>query len=1096
MSGKSLKIGIAAIAILLMTVAAVGAVSAAQTFTANVSIVGYGNNTVLFSANNGTYKITSVNISVTNATIVYANASVGTVDKTVLNKGWINVSLSSNKTDITATLKVTTSNPVTVKAYYYNSSANPKLVYEKTLTLKSVVQVQAISASNLDFKAYDAVNGTEYYEVKLSTTPLSYITTETPNVIEYNYGSTFTLDVTNYESSVSGVTVQLKNLYTGAVTTVGTILKDQLYKSFTVSGLAPGKYAILVVGGKGLKTWNLSADPALVANAPPQVILVYNKFPTISITLNNPRTPIALGDAAYFTVKITGVTPKPGQATVPAQFELEGPFGNPIFFAADYGGNKGTVHYIKIDTENLQVWVDGNTVAGPINGAGKSGDWKLTVTCESSKKSVTFKVEDVSVSANVPSSIVKGQSLTIQGTTNLAETGSVYDLGATNEILVSIYAPGANNPLPQYDNLVAYVKSDGTWKLTTSFKPELNWQTGSYKVEVTAIATATQTDTETYYITVNNPTLTLNLAKEYYRGESLYIQGTSNLGAGARIQITVYGGELANGGYLLVPSVDQPNTLPTGAQAANGNEILTVYTSADGSWQTSKLYINPEAPRTTYTVVAKLLDENGNPVDGVSATGTINVVKPTLTAKLSMTNVVRGAKVTLSGTSPIDTIFLLTSDKNVFDNVGEIQTTDQGTRNDPAPHTPMVIKTISGSDTFKVTLTVEDNARYDTYTLYVIASPDGQTYDLAKDPYVQLTVTVIPAGIIYAPDTFTITQGSAKKLFIEVNAKPNDVIYVGYSLKGHGVDITTNWDQNFLKFDSNNGFTKWNETANGTYWMFVTIYPYYDIDNKELVSSYNNPTVDKLLPVGLYELTLHVYTQDPDHPGTYVESQTKTITMDVQPVVMAVTCPSEVVVGQPINVTIHENRVNCNQYDNIYVVMDLGTKLRKYMGIALNESGYAVVSIPTGDITPGTYKIYVRDTMGTFVPPPNNPNFGITQFITDYYNLSPTSGYAKAFKADDDVLVVKTVKILASPENVTPTPTPTATATPTPTPTPTPKPTATPTPKPTATPTPTPTATPTPTPTPTPKKKTPGFEAVFAIAGLIAVAYLLRRREL
>jgi PGF-CTERM protein len=39
----------------------------------------------------------------------------------------------------------------------------------------------------------------------------------------------------------------------------------------------------------------------------------------------------------------------------------------------------------------------------------------------------------------------------------------------------------------------------------------------------------------------------------------------------------------------------------------------------------------------------------------------------------------------------------------------------------------------------------------------------------------------------------------------------------------------------------------------------------------------------------------------------------------------------------------------------------------------------------------------------------------------------------------------------------------------------------------------------TPTPavieTPTPEKGVPGFEAIFAIAGLLAVAYLLRRRR-
>ena len=64
-------------------------------------------------------------------------------------------------------------------------------------------------------------------------------------------------------------------------------------------------------------------------------------------------------------------------------------------------------------------------------------------------------------------------------------------------------------------------------------------------------------------------------------------------------------------------------------------------------------------------------------------------------------------------------------------------------------------------------------------------------------------------------------------------------------------------------------------------------------------------------------------------------------------------------------------------------------------------------------------------------------------------------------------------------------------ATPTPTPTPTPKPTATPTVPPTAK----PTATPAPTESPTPTPEEPGFEAIFAIAGLLAIAYVVLRRK-
>ena len=65
-----------------------------------------------------------------------------------------------------------------------------------------------------------------------------------------------------------------------------------------------------------------------------------------------------------------------------------------------------------------------------------------------------------------------------------------------------------------------------------------------------------------------------------------------------------------------------------------------------------------------------------------------------------------------------------------------------------------------------------------------------------------------------------------------------------------------------------------------------------------------------------------------------------------------------------------------------------------------------------------------------------------------------------------------------------------------------PSPTFKPSPTPTVTPVPlTPTPIPTPSPTatateiPTPEEAVPGFEAIFAITGLLAVAYLLRRRK-
>lgn len=101
-----------------------------------------------------------------------------------------------------------------------------------------------------------------------------------------------------------------------------------------------------------------------------------------------------------------------------------------------------------------------------------------------------------------------------------------------------------------------------------------------------------------------------------------------------------------------------------------------------------------------------------------------------------------------------------------------------------------------------------------------------------------------------------------------------------------------------------------------------------------------------------------------------------------------------------------------------------------------------------------------------------------------------------------EVTAMETETETPAPE-VTPTPTPTLAPgeTPTPTPTPTrapretPKATSTPTPTITPTPAAAPTITPSPKPALTPPEKPPGFEAVFAIIGIVAIAYILRRRK-
>ena len=129
-------------------------------------------------------------------------------------------------------------------------------------------------------------------------------------------------------------------------------------------------------------------------------------------------------------------------------------------------------------------------------------------------------------------------------------------------------------------------------------------------------------------------------------------------------------------------------------------------------------------------------------------------------------------------------------------------------------------------------------------------------------------------------------------------------------------------------------------------------------------------------------------------------------------------------------------------------------------------------STNTGTATLGLFNVKVVDRSGSKMPS-SEINGTATVGSTPSSTLAPGGGNGGA--------------------TTTPTPTHTPGETPTPpaevTPTPTPFVEETPSPSLTLTPTPAPTVSPTPTP------KEPGFEAVFAIAGLLAVAYLVLRRK-
>ena len=961
------------------------------------------------------------------------------------------------------------------------------------LLLIAVATMGAVSAADV------TISNTIYnLEIKVLSVP-TIENGATAYNLTFDYGSVIKIKVVAVNDTTKDAHLYIYSNSTKDVVFSKTIAHPvQAGTVIEVTGLDPGMYYIVFENnGRKLNTSDPSTIDKPNTGGKPLYIKVKTAKPIIKLSVKNSITPIAIGDIVVFKVKISGVS-----GTYKVKYALSGPYSGTLANALKNSTDKwdvndtltsGKEYEIKLYTDHLA------TVA--------QGPYSFTVKVLSgndviAKKSVDFKLVRPTVTAEVPSVVYVTKSIKIKGTTNVAETGSSYDSGNDNKVYIFAFLP--NQTLIQYNattgkyelntslkrgdidvttdfrnsTVNVTINNDGTWELLNSIPVKVGWGTGSYEIDVVVVTNLTKAQRAdgvnfrakaTYYVMVEKPKIKFELDKlTYIPGEEIVLKGTSNLDSGSRINIT-------NPDFTVSGRTEYLFVYDTLNTSANPGSTIAVYVSEDGSWQTPTLYINPKAPKQSYTITATFVNDTS-----VTDVVTITVIKATIKANLSMTTLTRGSKVVLSGEAPTDTVFLFTDEKGVFENVNQIPSSEKGNLS----NNPMVVSTSNGK--FQVTLTVNKTADEGTYILYVIASPDGQNFDLSKDPYTQLSVTIVPVGIVKAPTEIKVVRGSETKVFIEVNGEPDSVLFAGYTIKGHGVKVEKglNSSSNFrsdVKFERNNQFTKWNETENGTWWMFATIYPYYDPDHHRLTNEWVKGY--KTLPPGVYEFTIHVYTKTSD-TGYFTESSSVTIPLIVESPVLTVDVPSEVVKGDTLVVKIKENRVGMNTYDNIYVILDLGTKLRKYQKVPLDENGTAIVEIPTADIDPGTYKLYVRDTMGTS-----------SGKIDDYYDIPPTDSYAKNFSADDDVLWVGEVKVVeAAPvTTTTATPTVTTTAVTTTTVAPTTTVVTTTTVAPTTTVAKTTTVTTTVPPTTT--KKTPGFEAIFAITGLLAIAYLLRRRQ-
>jgi len=95
------------------------------------------------------------------------------------------------------------------------------------LTVTAISSASALSASSTTHKPI--------YEVQFLTVPLAYETGSNPKLIVYGAGTTFEIQVTNYESNAGGVIVKLVNVYDGTEKVVGTLNTYVTTKKFKIS---------------------------------------------------------------------------------------------------------------------------------------------------------------------------------------------------------------------------------------------------------------------------------------------------------------------------------------------------------------------------------------------------------------------------------------------------------------------------------------------------------------------------------------------------------------------------------------------------------------------------------------------------------------------------------------------------------------------------------------------------------------------------------------------------------------------------------------------------------------------------------------------
>ncbi len=618
-------------------------------------------------------------------------------------------------------------------------------------------------------------------------------------------------------------------------------------------------------------------------------------------------------------------------------------------------------------------------------------------------------------SISVPSKHVNGTDLTITGVTNVAETRSKYDVGLPNYVYLNI--TDLNDNLQCGRTFLGLIGKDRTFSIKIDnfgTKDPCVLETGYYKAKFKLVTDEGFTDEEvTVFELVNGMVKIMPDKTTVVRGDKVKFTIVTNLKVNNPVNFTIKDARIIG---------------------EQGEITETLRVDATGKAY-KEIEVAQAAPLTEYKFEARIA---GDVIDTVS----ISVAKQTLDLSVDKTTVARGGELRFTGTTTAEVVYVFASEVDVFDGVAEIPS------DNIIPTAGLTTKKFvpDTNDKLDFKLDVLTGADAGTYYLYFYAPVNASQIDRASDPQKMFAIVVTDPRIVSVDIPSRIPYQGEVEVKIVTDPGKKERAHVTWVLEGSNIKVRPSAVggpiDNRYTIDSNDEVS-----------FRLNLKNYYDEKGRSI-----DP--------GLYVFTVKLYldNEETDRVQKLVEISTISLDVTIEPAV--------IVVGDTIKVSVKSSREGVAGYDHIYITM-VGANYKAVQKVTLDSTGNGVATFETLGIADGTYKLYIRDTMGT--------GDGLT-LAEELYDLDPADSLARALDAHDDVLVVRTIQILKerpTPTPTTPPTTPPVTTPPVTTPTPTPT-----TPKPT-----------TPTPTTTPAGGIPGFEAIFAIAGLLAVAYLLRRRH-